>query len=127
MAKQRAKIANHNKEFEQAQDSFFLNGDSTTLAHIYRIVYDLAKRYIINYGKNKNVYISCVDEKAHDVATTIIERKFILHKGAPIKKLTSYIYYDCLHEIVKEVQQDKRLDVWLQKNIIANGKGAELC
>ena len=117
MARQRAKIANHNKEFEQAQDSFFLNGDSTTLVHIY----------IINYGKNKNVYISCVDEKAHDVATTIIERKFILHKGAPIKKLTSYIYYDCLHEIVKEVQQDKRLDVWLQKNIIANGKGAELC
>ena len=82
MARRSAKVANHNKEFEEAQNSFLERADKGALERAYKIAYDLAKRYIINYGKNAGVFVAAVEEKAHDVATTIVERKLILRKGA---------------------------------------------
>lgn len=100
----------HNEAFLIAQENYFLTGKEIYLNEIYNLVYDLAQRYIINYGKNKKVYIQDVEEKAHDVASTIIERKFIRKVGKPIDKLTSYIYKDCLHEIVKEANYERLMN-----------------
>ena len=121
MARRSAKVANHNKEFEEAQSSFLERADKGALERAYKIAYDLAKRYIINYGKNAGVFIAAVEEKAHDVATTIVERKLILRKGAPIKRLTSYIYYDCKHVVIKSKRTDEELYIWQCEDIIAAG------
>ncbi|UTC92512.1 hypothetical protein [Treponema denticola] len=100
----------HNQAFLIAQENYFLTGQEVYLNEIYNIVYNLAQRYIINYGKNKGVYIQNVEEKAHDVASIIIERKFIRKVGKPIDKLTSYIYKDCCHEIVKDAKYERMMN-----------------
>lgn len=97
----------HNQAFLIAQEKYFLTGQEIYLNEIYDLVCNLAQRYIINYGKNKKVFIKDVEEKAHDVASAIIERKFIRKVGKPIDKLTSYIYKDCLHEIVKDTGYER--------------------
>lgn len=97
----------HNQAFLIAQEKYFLTGQEIYLNEIYDLVCNLAQRYIINYGKNKKVFIKDVEEKAHDVASAIIERKFIRKVGKPIDKLTSYIYKDCLHEIVKDAGYER--------------------
>lgn len=97
----------HNQAFLIAQEKYFLTGQEIYLNEIYDLVCNLAQRYIINYGKNKKVFIKDVEEKAHDVASAIIERKFIRKVGKPIDKLTSYIYKDCFHEIVKDAGYER--------------------
>lgn len=97
----------HNQAFLIAQEKYFLTGQEIYLNEIYDLVCNLAQRYIINYGKNKKVFIKDVEEKAHDVASAIIERKFIRKVGKPIDNLTSYIYKDCLHEIVKDAGYER--------------------
>lgn len=97
----------HNQAFLIAQEKYFLTGQEIYLNEIYDLLCDLAQRYIINYGKNKKVFIKDAEEKAHDVASAIIERKFIRKVGKPIDKLTSYIYKDCLHEIVKDAGYER--------------------
>lgn len=100
-------VTNHNELFSKAQDNYFKTGKDFYLTEIYNIVFDLAKNYIAKYGRTKKVYIQDVETKAHDVATFIIERKFLKRKGKVIEKITSYIYYDCLHQIVSNKEYDR--------------------
>lgn len=97
---------NYNLEFDELQRHFFQTKNERCLTDIYRLLAELSAKYIKAYARKKNIFIDDVAEKAHDVATTIIDRKFYRRAGGEIKKITTYIYFDCLHELVKDAQRE---------------------
>ncbi|MGP1530007.1 MAG: hypothetical protein ACTTI3_06670 [Treponema sp.] len=100
-----------NNRFKELQIAYSNRQSQAIVAEAYQLLVAIAERYIKSYCKRKGCFIPDISEKAHDVATRIIDRKFYRRVGKTVESVTAYAYFDCIQEIVRDAVNDKMLSI----------------
>lgn len=100
-----------NKRFKELQIAYSNKQSQEAVVEAYQLLVAIAERYIKSYCKRKGCFIPNASEKAHDVATKIIDRKFYRKVGKAIDSVTAYAYFDCIQEIVRDAVSDRMLSI----------------
>jgi hypothetical protein len=120
----------HNEQYEVLQAEYLHARDmekdkrksDNLLYKMYQLLETIARNYVNNYCKKRNLILNDYEEKINDIATLVIQR-YLTDKEFKVKRISAYVYFPMIKTLFKDKEYERRT---ISLNVIGEISGEEL-